>query len=368
MDITAIFKSCLETLRQNHKELAFISPQEKNASTTGTGKAKIFPGKKSENYSKARELSTTITSLRDYLYENRNAYLNITASTPQDSKRSVFAAISGKQQGRTPMSMSDVDRDMLDNDVQKIIHNCQKRILDYENLIETTDVIRNNPHLRTHMENISESLTGYLKEVTTVFSEMRAIRVKRTVDYQNMSKLSSMSSMAMNKSSEASTNGSGSRTIRETEESSYNSSSTPNQKKRNSMQEIEEIDGSNKSITIPDYFLDDGDIPPEELQLLEEENAALLNQLNSLAQEVDQIQSNVVQIAQLQEIFTEKVLQQEKDIDIIGNAVVGATENIKGGNEQIRQAIQKNADFRVWVLFFILVMSFSLLFLDWYND
>ncbi|OXA65043.1 syntaxin-18 [Folsomia candida] len=364
MDITAIFKSCLETLRQTNKELSCISPLDKSNSSNSssrTVKPKIFPGKKSENFSKARELSATITSLRDYLYDNRNAYLNIAASQAHSSNSSsVFTVPPGSgKKPRTP-TMSDMDRDLLDNDVQKIIHNCQKKILEYESLIEMTDTIKNNVHVRTHLESISESLTAYLKQVTTVFSEMRAVRVKRTVDYQNMSRLSSLGSA--NKGTDSFIN-------RSSHKESELHVSNHRSKKQNSLgsQTVEEIDGV-KSPTIPDYFLDDGDIPPEELQLLEEENAALLNELNSLAQEVDQIQSNVVQIAQLQEIFTEKVLQQEKEIDTIGSVVVGATENIKGGNEQIRQAIQKNADFRVWVLFFILVMSFSLLFLDWYNE
>lgn len=59
---------------------------------------------------------------------------------------------------------------------------------------------------------------------------------------------------------------------------------------------------------------------------------------------------------------------QSHDIERIGNVVVGTTENIRDANEQIKQAIQRNAGLRVWVLFFLIVMSFTLLFLDWYND
>lgn len=32
------------------------------------------------------------------------------------------------------------------------------------------------------------------------------------------------------------------------------------------------------------------------------------------------------------------------------------------------QAIKNNAGFRVWVLFFLVMCSFSLLFLDWYDS
>lgn len=63
-----------------------------------------------------------------------------------------------------------------------------------------------------------------------------------------------------------------------------------------------------------------------------------------------------------------QVVSQKHDIERISNTVVGATENVKDANEQIKQAIQRNAGLRVWALFFLLVMSFTLLFLDWYND
>lgn len=63
-----------------------------------------------------------------------------------------------------------------------------------------------------------------------------------------------------------------------------------------------------------------------------------------------------------------QVALQKGDIERISNTVVGATENVREANEQIKQAIQRNAGLRVYVLFFLLVMSFSLLFLDWYND
>ena len=90
--------------------------------------------------------------------------------------------------------------------------------------------------------------------------------------------------------------------------------------------------------------------------------------LMCLKDNVTQIQSQVVKISELQEVFTEKVLQQKDDIDLIGANAVAATENVRDGNEELRKAIQRNASIRVYILFFLIVMSFSLLFLDWYND
>ena len=104
------------------------------------------------------------------------------------------------------------------------------------------------------------------------------------------------------------------------------------------------------------------------MQLFERENEKMLEDLMSLKDDVQQIESKVVKIAELQQIFTEKVLQQKDDIELISSNAVGASENIKDGNEEIRKAIQNRASIRVYILFFLLVMAFTLLFLDWYNE
>lgn len=124
---------------------------------------------------------------------------------------------------------------------------------------------------------------------------------------------------------------------------------------------IQEINGDVNSLMYEE------ELSPEDIQVFEAENEQLYNELNTITEEVKQIESKVVHIAELQEIFTEKVLDQDKDLDRLMTTVVGSTENVREANEQIRQAIQRNAGLRVWILFFLLVMSFSLLFLDWYN-
>lgn len=83
-----------------------------------------------------------------------------------------------------------------------------------------------------------------------------------------------------------------------------------------------------------------------------------------------------------------QVLEQEADIVRIHAASVYSTENVKSGNQLLRevqtlvsttlglgyfemrhgmQAMQNRAGMRVWILFFLLVLTFTLLFLDWYN-
>ena len=112
---------------------------------------------------------------------------------------------------------------------------------------------------------------------------------------------------------------------------------------------------------------EDEEMTQEEAAMMEMENERLMDHLSSLQNQVDQVQSKVVKIAELQSIFTEKVLQQAESLEKVAEEAVSTTENVKEGNEAIRQAIQNKASYRVYILFIILVFSFSLLFLDWYN-
>lgn len=112
----------------------------------------------------------------------------------------------------------------------------------------------------------------------------------------------------------------------------------------------------------------DMDLDPEEMQKLEQENEKMYEDFVKVQDSFQHIESKVVKIAELQEIFTEKVLQQKGEIDLISLNAVATTENVTDANEELRKAIQNQASVRVYILFFLLVMSFSLLFLDWYND
>ncbi|QQP49360.1 Syntaxin-18 [Caligus rogercresseyi] len=105
---------------------------------------------------------------------------------------------------------------------------------------------------------------------------------------------------------------------------------------------------------------EEDELSPEELQLFQRENA-------SMFEELQRTQNEVVKIAELQELFSEKILQQKDDIELVSQNALAASENIKDGNEELRKAIQNKASIRVYILFSLLVLSFSLLFLDWYN-
>ncbi|KAF7268814.1 hypothetical protein GWI33_018161 [Rhynchophorus ferrugineus] len=205
------------------------------------------------------------------------------------------------------------------------------------------NVPKNSEQRLEHYHNVIGSLERYLKAVSKIYAEAKAVRVKRVIDTHKLSKLETKphkTGIDTNKVTSNNMIGSG------------DSAAIKNE----------------TNISQPPLLNFDNELSTEDMQMFEEENEHLFNELNNISGEVQQMESKVVHIAELQQLFTEKVLQQEKDIERIAETVVGSTENIKDANKQIKQAIQRNAGLRVWILFFLLVMSFSLLFLDWYND
>lgn len=301
MEITTLFKACVKTVRTTNKNLG-LNERKINFSKTH----------KDNNLEKAKIILKKIGSLHSILQENKAAYLN------------VLNYLS------TNKAMTEVDRQQIDVLAEGIITQCKNLLSEYRK--EISAVIKGKQQME-HYQNVIEILQIYLKNVSKVYTEAKAVLVKRVIDTHKLSKLETVPNVNLLSKDE------------------------------------------NKSVTqlqtTPTPSIDqnvDNQLSVEDIQMFEEENELLYNELNSLSDEVKQMESKVVHIAELQELFTEKVLQQEKDIERIATTVVSSTEHMKDANDQIRQAIQRNAGLRVWVLFFLLVMSFSLLFLDWYND
>uniref|UniRef100_G1NJA7 Syntaxin-18 n=2 Tax=Meleagris gallopavo TaxID=9103 RepID=G1NJA7_MELGA len=278
---------------------------------------------------------SNIGKLKDFLLQHRKDYINAYSHIMSEYGR-----------------MTDTERDQIDQDAQIFMRTCADAI--HQLRTEAHKDVQ-SAQVKEHRTAVLDFIEDYLKRVCKLYSEQRAIRVKRVIDKKRLSKL-------------------------EPEQSNVSKSAlSPEKCSQNSLDESEEKLSAeeNKDRNLPDTqsnlgLWGDGkgedELSPEEIQMFEQENQRLVGEMNNLFDEVRQIEGKVVEISRLQEIFTEKVLQQETDIDNIHQLVVGATENIKEGNEDIREAIKNNAGFRVWILFFLVMCSFSLLFLDWYDN
>lgn len=323
-DITKLFRATVKTVKLREK-----------AQGTAVGPDKsILPThrQKSEFSTYAKDVVGTVSKLRDFLIEHRKDYINANGYLGAENSK-----------------MTDNERDRIDTDTEAFIKTCFDAIKQLKSQVHAHKVLR---QVKEHKDAILELIEKYLTAVCQLYSEQRAVRVKRVVDRKCLSRLETQARQKTQLTAK-------------TERQSPTEPQSENSRRLSD----EKVQGT--SITAPslDYMEAEGEeeISAEEAQMLQLENEQLYDEMSSMVDEVKQIEGKIVEISRLQEIFADKVLEQEKEIEKISDTVVGTTENIKEANEEIREAMKNNAGFRVWILFFLIVCSFSLLFLDWYN-
>ncbi|KAK2891412.1 hypothetical protein QQF64_007473 [Cirrhinus molitorella] len=313
-DITLLFKASVKTVKTRNKALGLIDSS--NRDETGGAKRPRSRARDRDSFSgRAREVISNISKLKDFLLQHRKDYVNAGSVMCSDVSR-----------------MTDSERDQIDQDAQIFMRTCADAIGQLRSEMGKQVV---SAQVKEHRAAVLDLIETYLKGVCKLYSEQRAVRVKRVVDKKRLSRL-------------------------EPEQISHD-------KQQSDGEENNDKPVTDTNVDLWEDSRVEDDLSPEEIQMFEQENQRLVGEMNSLLDEVRQIEGKVVEISRLQEIFAEKVLQQETEIDNIHQLVVGATENVKEGNEDIREAIKNNAGFRVWILFFLVMCSFSLLFLDWYD-
>nr|KAI8769355.1 syntaxin-18-like [Biomphalaria glabrata] len=303
-DVTNVFKATVKALKSRNK---FINEDLNNEDLS---KNILALGKRyeSEFQHKAKNLVQMITHLRDFLLENRKKYVN-----------------TGSLLSSTGDEMSESERDLIDNNAQDIIKKCKEMII----LLKLeTDKQKVHPQVKEHRQAVLILLETYLKAICKIYSEQKAVRVKRVVDRKRISKLEPE------------------RKYNNLRRTQLKQDLNLNQRIPNGedkpLLDTESHDTHNKNSVNPALlettpYNVDTEISPEEAQIFEQENKILYEEMNSMMDEVKQIETQVVEIAKLQEIFTEKILEQDVQINAIANTVVGTTENIKDANEEIRE-------------------------------
>ncbi|CRL02066.1 CLUMA_CG015193, isoform A [Clunio marinus] len=350
MDITPLFKACVKTIKLHNKSV--VSPDKNRI---------LKKSPKDEFSKKTKDIKYQISQLRNFLIENRTAYIQYASHLKRSAQ------------------MTNEERDVIDRESEKIINICTQFICELK-------AEYNNKHLtkqhRTHCDAVFELLANYLKGVYNIFNDQKNYRIQRDLETYKFLKLDSEKRHDKFEVDRIE--------YKEDMDLGENSDEKNDELPDRSQNDIER----DKLITKPDttrksadtdtsantMFIEDDantsrhqqnfehNLTAEELQMLEIENKQMISEFKGLNAEVEQIEKHVYDIAKLQDLFTEKVALQKGDIERISNTVVSATENVREANEQIKEAIQRNAGLRVYVLFFLLVMSFSLLFLDWYNE
>lgn len=277
MDQTQLFKACVKTVRLRNKSI--VQPDKSRILRTKT---------RDEFLMKAYDVRYQLSQLRDLLVENRAAYMRFGYHL------------------KTSNQMSDEDRNIIDMESEKIFPICAQYINDLK--IELNASGSTNKQLLQHKLAVLDSLSDYSKDVFRIHAQQKESRIQHELDTYKMLKLESNKKLIPIIAPRDRNENEMAKYLDDdeydSEDQQMNGDNSKNHSNRLNISESEvaiDEDQANQ------YALDDETLSPDDIQMFESENKQLLNDLKGLADEVDQIEKNVVGIARLQEIFTEKV-------------------------------------------------------------
>ncbi|THD21902.1 Anaphase-promoting complex subunit 4 [Fasciola hepatica] len=103
-----------------------------------------------------------------------------------------------------------------------------------------------------------------------------------------------------------------------------------------------------------------------EIQSLELENRLLYNHLSNQKEDLTQVARAITEIGRLNQTLSMHLTDQLEATQQISTNLTNTTEDVVYGNEQLRAALSNKASMQFWILFVLVVLTFSLHFLDWY--
>ena len=107
-------------------------------------------------------------------------------------------------------------------------------------------------------------------------------------------------------------------------------------------------------------------LSPTQLQALESENSALLENMESTLSSVLSAERSLLEISSLQTELVKNLVQQTEITDRLYEEAVGSVGEMKKAGQQLTQAKKRGEEGRMFLLIFLLGASMALLFLDWY--
>ncbi|WP_411023212.1 hypothetical protein, partial [Salmonella sp. s51228] len=110
------------------------------------------------------------------------------------------------------------------------------------------------------------------------------------------------------------------------------------------------------------------EIKSEEDIRLEQDNIQLVREMTTQFKEIKDIQNKLHQIYKLQTFFSEEVMRQKEDIEIIADVTDDSVLNVEEGNKQIKKAIEKQFTSDSVLLFVIIILTLAVIYLDWFQD
>ncbi|KAI8150401.1 hypothetical protein BJV82DRAFT_503915 [Fennellomyces sp. T-0311] len=289
----------------------------------------------------AYRINEHIVSLNRFLLTIRRAYLSTSESRPRftppkkssnDSASSLFALFPSDME-----SLTDNERDEIDFQAKVIIRRCMDRIKE----LEHAEQIRKEQQPKGFAQ-IFHSFIAHSAEDTLALH-------RSSITWLLNKRLAEVSELQKNQQEI--------RLTRELEKSE-------NQLHRARTVEQDVLMPTVKFEQDDDFQTDD--LSPEQIQMLEKENSTMIEELNNTLNQVRNAEKALLEISTLQTQLTSHLAAQTAQTDRLYADSIASTERIEQGNLQLIKTRERNRGTRHFTLFFLLMASFVLLFLDWY--
>ena len=105
----------------------------------------------------------------------------------------------------------------------------------------------------------------------------------------------------------------------------------------------------------------------DDARLMEMENEDLARELTTQLDDVREMQSKLREIAKVCTFLNSKVQEQHWQVEQLNESAMKTTEIMKKSRDELTEAVRNKGSSRKLILWFFLILSLSLLFLDWYQ-
>uniref|UniRef100_A0A0N4ZPA5 t-SNARE coiled-coil homology domain-containing protein n=1 Tax=Parastrongyloides trichosuri TaxID=131310 RepID=A0A0N4ZPA5_PARTI len=338
-DNTHLFKARMKMICAKYKgDSPIKNKAEKKGKKGYTSKLPLY-------MSEAKEILKNITLLKSLSLDNRFSYI---------ASSGFYFPYTKKDDAK--FILNDKERKKLDMESDNGIEGCQKLVENLKKQVNVDNFLKNDEEKEV-IKNIVLLLDNYLNTVRGEIMEMRekynekAKKAKFLGSYVNFVKMDQKGYKKAFKDIDEKYN------RRHKKESImpdvFHHSSKEPQKSIVKVNFFEEIDNEENIPEVNDQLLID--------------NEKFYQTLTNKNEQIEIISRQFAEIEKLQHTFMEKALEQERNIEIIHDKVELTEINLKLANNLIKNALENNASRRVIFMFCIIVLTLTLLFLDWFN-
>lgn len=274
--------------------------------------------------------------------------------------------------------MTERERSKLEEEAEQCLKQCESTIVQLQSKIAQQNSTNANSQLLDHRSRVLLHLWDVYAEVSGAYFEQKSTRLEKSLEermgyttrHQAVLEARRATRPTLHESPSSSTSFGSPTSLSMNGEKTP--ATTPSSEVSNvATDEPRRMSGFGSDNKYEDDGLDHrganmdnvGALDARMQEQLKRENVALQSSLASTSDEIRQMEQQIVIISQAQQIIAHNLMQQRDDLEHIHKQTKDATTHIAKGNDELEKAAQGSSKFRIFLLIFLLTLSFFLLLL-----